>query len=90
MNNNAQLVNRILERKKYKNSKLQMCIAEDYRQLIDFVATACDMDMALVINNLLSVLLDDEDFCRLLRKEAAKRHNARWREIGRGMGLDVD
>jgi hypothetical protein len=76
-----QLVDYVLEHKKYRNSKVQVGIAEDYRELISAVASVCDVSIALIVNNMLSLLLENEDFVSNLRATAAKKYESKQKRM---------
>jgi hypothetical protein len=72
-----QLVDYVLEHKKYRNSKVQVGIAEDYREFIGAVASVCDASVSLIVNNMLSLLLENEDFVSNLRATAAEKYEGK-------------
>jgi hypothetical protein len=76
-----QSVDRVFERRKYKNSKRQVGIAEEYYHFIRAIAFTCNIDMSLITNNLLSLLFDNEDFMLLLKKEAKDKSDKYLKEM---------
>jgi hypothetical protein len=58
---------------KYKNSKRQISISEEYRDFISLLAELCKVDMSQLVNNMLRPYFTDENVVKRLKKIGAQK-----------------
>ncbi|GHT68936.1 hypothetical protein FACS189452_09300 [Bacteroidia bacterium] len=63
----------------YKNSKKQIVISAEYRDFISLLAELYKINMSQIVNNMLRPYFDNEEFMRLLKSMAGKKHKERMK-----------